>query len=302
MHIKVCSYRRVYPHIHAHLVYFLRIGLLVPHRASPGVLCSWPNYSCRPRGSPFFWGWFACVSQGTDWQNWGKEKASSEVMINKARQLLLPDGELETRPETSYLEGQVGLRTGAVELAWKPSLWDQEDGKSVQVSGTWGLLLDIQLVSSMGFMFPFPQVMKDPSRQDADFYPESFTVPEKHLTYFIQLFSVNSGKLGQGNLHFNPKSKPFNTGYVILFLNLPLFLRPIYPPLLYLPCHSPCPLPPKQAATQPGGPASLEPSSSMTCGFQHPSSPSGWLIPTPIPFVIMGFLVPLVFMLPCSPL
>lgn len=57
-------------------------------------------------------------------------------MINKARQLLLPDGELETRPETSYLEGQVGLRTGAVELAWKPSLWDQEDGKSVQVSGT----------------------------------------------------------------------------------------------------------------------------------------------------------------------
>ena len=94
-------------------------------------------------------------------------------------------------------------------------------------------------------MFPFPQVMKDPSRQDADFYPESLAVPEKPLICFIQLFSVNSGKLGQGNLHFIPQSKPFNTRYVILFLNLSLFLRPIYPPLLYLPCQSPCPLPPR---------------------------------------------------------
>lgn len=132
------------------ILYFLRIWLMVSQRVSPGI-CSWPIYSCRPRGSIFFWGWFACVSQETNHQNWREEGASSGVMINnKTSQLLPSGGKLETR--TKYW--QVCFHRGEVELAQSSVYGTRRLGNC---SGEWtrGFCSEMQLISSTLLIFSF---------------------------------------------------------------------------------------------------------------------------------------------------
>lgn len=212
MHIKVWSHRHVYPHTHTlmHILcIFLESDFSLPQKACPGLLCSWPNYSYRPPGCKFFWGWFACVTQGTDWKNWGNEKASSEVMITKkASQLLLPGSELETRSETRYLEGQVGLHKGGVS-------WPESPVYGIRRMGNLFRWAEPRVFFQRYSLFP-AQVLCSPSLiswKRPLLVGHSLLSRNPHcgreiLDSFIQPFSVDSGKLA-GKPPFCPEIQIF---------------------------------------------------------------------------------------------